>query len=256
MAKPTLKEYLNSRNMRYVKTNEERYYVIKSFWVTYAAMIILIALLAVPPITILYLYDLPWHSEISHDFLILFLLLSLVAPILIYPFERFRLLEEGSEQYLKAFAKVYTKNGRVSQYALVAALVLINSMNSFSFAYMRSLLDTPAVECRMHMEETDKSITLESNKDDPVITLRHDPQGEIDISLWITHTPYLPKLTLDGEVIVPYDQYQSLYFWFSKDYFRQREYYTIDAEDIRDGSVLSVTCGEWRYSWVFLVNDP
>ena len=43
---------------------------------------------------------------------------------------------------------------------------------------------------------------------------------------------------------------------FSENYFPQYLDFTIPAEDIHDGSVLTLTCGKWRYEWTFASGAP
>lgn len=47
------------------------------------------------------------------------------------------------------------------------------------------------------------------------------------------------------------DWYHS--FWFENDYFSQTGYYSVDAEDIRDDSLLALSCGNWQYEWTFSI---
>ena len=78
-----------------------------------------------------------------------------------------------------------------------------------------------------------------------------------EISLSIYHTPYAPELMIDGEN-VDYEFYgsRSSTLVFSKYYFHQYLDFTIPAEDIHNGSVLTLTCGKWSYEWTFVSGAP
>ncbi len=248
--KPTLKEYLKYHNGRYAKTDDGRYYTITTFPKNFIIMMVLVVLLAAPFLLVMF-SDIPWRLEIAKDLTILYLIAVLFVPAIFYPFERFERIEEASEQYQKVLTRLNMRFNRIITLILAAFMALIFSLNSYSLAYLRSVLDTPEAEMWIHMDEVDDSIELNTDDGDTIIIVPGGLSGEATIHLYMWHTPVTPRLALDGEDFEPYDSYQSSPFWFDQHYFHQDCDYTINAESIHDGSVLTLTCGKWQYEWVF-----
>lgn len=65
------------------------------------------------------------------------------------------------------------------------------------------------------------------------------------------HTPETSQLTLDEEVLKAQGYHQTSTYWLTQNYFQQHYHGTLNAEDIHDASVPKLTCGKWRYEWVF-----
>ncbi len=82
----------------------------------------------------------------------------------------------------------------------------------------------------------------------PVLT----GQPAINISVSTSGSPEPLQLALDGKSMPVYNDFELRWFWDS-DYFVQCGY--IDYADIRDGSTLTLTCGNLHREWVFDVAD-
>lgn len=254
MDKPTLKEYMKYRGGRFTKTHDGRYYSIKTYPKNFIIMMVLVVLLAAPSIGVMFL-DIPWRSEISKDLLILFFILTLLVPAIFYPLERFERIEQGSELYQNAIAQTDRRENRIITIVVVTLVIIVTSLGSFSLIYLRSLLDTPKAECMIYIENSDASIKLYTDKGDTNIAVHGEPSGDVRINLYVWHTPAIAQLKLDEDVRESSDEYQHGRYWFDQNYFWQDYDYTIDAEDIHDGSVLTLTCGKWQYEWVFAVDS-
>lgn len=251
--KPTIKEYLKYRNGRYTKTEDGRYYAIITYPKTFTMLIILAVLMAAP-IFILRFSDIRWGAEISSDLLILFLIALLFLPAVFYPFERFQRIEEVSEQYQKVLAQPNLKYSRVFTLIGTAIMVLVFSLGSYSFAYLRSLFDTPEAELGIYADGMDGSVKLSTDEGDTIIVVRGELSEEATIYLFTWHTPAIPQLVLDGKVVKARDARQSSPFWFGQYHFHQYGTYPVNTKDIHDGSVLTLTCGKWQYEWEFDVD--
>ena len=98
-------------------------------------------------------------------------------------------------------------------------------------------------------------MTLYTADEDTVIVMPAEKHGFVEIRLHTWHTPETPQLELDGEALGSQDEFRFINYWLGQDYFRQNYDYQILAKDIRDGSVLTLTCGKWQYEWVFEMED-
>jgi len=252
--KPTLKEYLRFRNMSYVRTFDGRYFKIANLYFTFPLLMIVALLLAAPSLIMLYI-DVRWHSSISHDLIILFVILSLFLPRLIYRFEKFELLQPGSEKYQKASTREYW--GRLTAVITAVLIISVNSVSSFSLSYLRSLADTPETRCSISWAKgEDRAFDLEEG--DRIIMLPAQSDRRVGITIKLYHTPYAPELTLDGKVIdYDFGEYSGDWtYLLDNDYFSQKISAKVPAADIHDGSVLTLTCGKWSYEWTFVSGSP
>ena len=252
--KPTLKEYIKYRSGRFTKTDDGRYYTITTFRITLIVMMVLFVLLVLP-VFIVMSSDIPWKFEISKDILILSIIIALFVPAIIYPFDRFERIEEGSKQYQKVLAQPNLRNSRILTLISAAVLVVVLSLSSYSLAYLRSLFDTPDAELGIYTDGMDESIKLSTDEGDKIIIVPVELSEEAIISIFTWHTPAIPQLALDGKIVKARDAHQSSPFWFGRYHFHQYGTYSINTKNIHDGSVLMLTCGEWYYEWVFDVAE-
>jgi len=251
--KPTLKEYIRSRDPRYIKTVDGRYYANKNLPVTVTLEIMLFLLFTAPSF-IMMCSNFPWHINIAFDFFIVPGIFLLFAPRLIYRFEKFELLQEGSEKYKKASAQA--RSGRTLTVIGLALFILVALMQGFTLPYLRSLTDTPKAWCWIHWTQGE-SQTLDTEEDDNIILIPREEGETAQISLFIFRTPYAPQLMIDGKTIVcDYSNSRISASALSDDYFIQHLGFPIPATDIHDGSVLTATCGKWSYEWTFVSGAP
>lgn len=253
MDKPTLKEFIRYRSGRYVMTEDGRYYTIKNhkmlFLIETLIMIIFTIFVFLPLI-----FDFAWGINIAKDALVLvYIIVYLCRYWFFYRFARFLPVEQDSAEYQEVIDKPIKKHLWIVNIILALLLVFIYSTSSYSLAYLRSVNDTPAAECRIESAEMEKWVTVSTEDDNGSIRLNERPGEAVKILLFLSRTPKTPQLLLDGESVEADGIDRSQSFWFESDYFRQTGYYSIDAEDIRDGSVLTLFLGERQYEWTFSI---
>ena len=146
--KPTLKEYLGCRNMGFVKTLDGRYYAILRRPKRFIIMMIIIGAFAVASFTLLF-SDIPWGASKSRDLLSAMIIVCFIMQTVLYRFEKFSLLDEGSEQYQKASRKQYYKHGWVITLITMSLLLIMNILAA-------TALHT-CVACRIYPRQSARS---------------------------------------------------------------------------------------------------
>jgi len=249
--KPTLKEYLGCRDMRYVRTIDGRYFVITTpwYWLIPVTLGVYFIILSV----ILWVADAPWNVSITDDLVVIISIIVFLLPRRIYRIEKFELLQEGSEEYIKASARTYYRGMRIALLVVTIFICVVFSLSGFTLSYFRSLTDTPKAEGLIGWA-TREGQRFETDQGD--IALPAEKNESVNISINTFHTPYVPQLMLDGKTI-EIDKYSSgMTLLFSEYYFSQDIDATIFATNIHDGSILTLTCGKWSYEWMFVSEAP
>jgi len=254
--KPTLKEYLRFRYMRYVKTVDGRYYIVfrpRLYWIapTIFALAVLISSI------FMLVFNTPWNISITHDMVAILYILSFLLPRLIYRYERFALLQQGSQEYDKAYAMPYPKHMRTVWLITTIFVCIVFSMQGFTLSYLRSLADMPQARSTIKWTEGE-SHRFDTEDGDSIITIPTKTGNRVEFSLHTYHTPYAPQLMIDGnDIEYEFSKYsRDSTSVISNYYFSQEIEFTVPVADIHDGSVLTVTCGKWRYEWTFVSGAP
>lgn len=246
MDKPTLKEFIRYRSGRYVRTEDGRYYVIRNkAALALASLPVIVILLSLVMLPILRLI---WEINILSDvFTALYVLSCIYYYFLFYRIAKFTPIGQYSEEYQKALGKPIYKHLWITKIIVATLFIVVLSINSYSLAYLRSLTDTPVAECRF------KTVIVSTKDDDRSIQLHTGSDETVSIWLRVLHTQKTPRLLLDGEAVNANDISHYSNYWFKDDYFSRLAFYYLDAEDIRDGSVLTLSCGDWQYEWTFSI---
>ncbi|MEM5770884.1 MAG: hypothetical protein AAGU32_21770 [Bacillota bacterium] len=257
--KPTLKEHLQSRYGRFVRTNDGCYYATIHSRCYWAISISLLLIVAVPAFILLFT-NIPWHTGIANDMLVIFNILSFLLPRLTYRFEKFVLLQEGTEDYQNASGMRYSKHMRAVWLATTIFTCAVFASGGFTLSYLRSLTDTPEARCSIKWAQGEygEYQTVDTEEGGSSITIPPEMEETVQIRLVINHTPYAPELLIDGKTVhSDFDKFfRDSTLVFSKLYFYQVVESTITAADVHDGSVLTLTCGKWSYKWTFVSDSP
>lgn len=247
--KPTLKEYRKNCIGCYVKTADGRYFRIEKNRTTMMLIILSDALFIIASVAVLF-SDIPWSVGVAQDIIIVFLIFLIFRDIFSYPFERFQRIEEVPEEHEKEFQDDDFRINRLRTVTLILLSVFLGSLGSFSFAYLRSLSDTPRVLCNMDIGE----ISVDADADTKLI-IPDGERGKIAVRVRIMNTSALPVLNMDGNQILPEYEDRRKPCWMAEDYLYQYVGYAIDAKNIEDGSVLTLSCGGWEKEWVLAAGE-
>ncbi len=247
--KPTLKEYRKNCIGCYVKTADGRYFRTEKNRTTMMLKILSDVLFIIASVAVL-MSDIPWSVGVAQDIMIVFLIFLIFRDDFLYPLERFQRIEEVPKEHEKEFQDDDFRINRLRTVTLILLSVFFGTLGSFSLAYLRSLPDTPGVSCNMDIGE----ISLEADANTELV-IPDGEYGKIAVRVRITNTSALPVLNMDGNQFLPEYEDQRKPCWMAEDYFYQYVEYAIDAKDIEDGSVLTLSCGGWEKEWVLAAGE-
>jgi len=253
--KPTFKEY---RGMRFgvVKTEDGRYFAADS------KNVLLRMLMAVYFVLVVGLY-ITVHSlayktipaNTLFDFAIFWSLLSWAPEWLRYRLSRFRELTEETDEFREAvslFNSRFVKTGRILITVLAISVMAFALANSFTVQYIRCVIeDRPEMEISYGSGD----MTNAPDGDDAYqVTI---PQGASpSFMVMVSKTLDTHALSLDGRPVTQRILRRTIPNWFWEEgYLKSRYYVFPDAEDIRDGSVLELTCGGLRRTIIFHIDE-
>ena len=252
--KPTFKDYYFHRERNYIRSNDQ-YFVMdekKTSLIFWIGLGILIALLIAS--IILDFIGIIW-SGIYYDILFVLYLIPVIMPIIKYRRTKFTLLQMDTEERKKASELSFSPGSSISSILWLILIAAFIFPSGFTVSFIRSQLDGGGIiEVRVKGEETYYDDTLTFDESAPIpITVPPDENVKVYIS--ILHTPQTARLSLNGNTQPP-DIYQPNKRQINfTDYFRQDGICKLPDGAYRDGSTLTLTCGDLTREWVFDTAD-
>ena len=269
--RPTYREYrisLAYGNM--IMTPDGSFYAILNKWLnTFFRVLSAIAFIigSLGPL-IIFFNDL-WLNLLSEFYFLIFFL-----PILLnypkYLLLHFMKLEPGNCDYEKAARlfeprqKKRKTSGKVLSTVgaiILASMFMFILLNSHTAQLVRSLFDSrprlATYEVTNRQAGKDVEVLYSAGKENPqtVIYLPADDQNHIYVDIMVSRMLTPAQLSLDGETLSPnINLYSRQFSWFwESEYLKQDFFFYL--EDIHDGSVLNLTCGDLHQEWVIEMAD-
>lgn len=243
--RPTYNEYAFSRTENVVQTADGLYFNVSTPKFTSAIRVLLYFLFVGLYIWLIFRRSegFIWPHLMLEAQLFLLLVLQ-VSNYIGYRLTSFREISADDEDHAEVSAWHYGKPGFSAGKILLVLVLVFLLLNSFSVTYLRSVINHDAQVESIN----DEAVT----EDTQVITV---PYNSYDQTLYIQiiRTSQPAEFTFDGMPLENYSR-NLLFSWiWEEGYFRQR--YELFLDDIHDGSVLNLTCGDITREWVFDVAD-
>ncbi len=256
--RPTYWEYRFANQDGYIRTRDGWFFkthVSKAAkWVPFGLTMFLLVLFAG-----VYLLSISGNLSYSRlnsrlfDFFTFPLLFSISSHLLEYRMTRYQLIDENSEDIETAKGIVFARNGYLKAAFLLAIPIWIfAAMNSNAAILLYSAIaDRPAI--------IEATADMPGQQDVPMLNVQTIPfpSGVTDAALEITVTRavYRASFYLDGKECPAFDDVSdfSLHFFWEKYYPRNE--YDVMLFDIKDGSVLTMDCGDIHREWTFRAID-
>ncbi len=266
--KPTYREYSWAQMNGFIRTKDGRYFKAEKSKaakrIISALNIVSLASLYIFPIWIISKY-LFW-TNFEMEFILLYFALTYLIGRLDYRLTRFSLVEESSPDFDAAQNAKYRKTivrTIVLSIAITASIFLL--LNSYSVMLIRSVFGqggeiTAAATIPVNSLLESDTIPIDVSPDDKFVEIT------------ITRTPEIAKFYLDGQPIPSPDMFTtlqsmwepsfrtsnvhhsaSIQFIWEEEYFYCE--YNIWLEDVSDGSVLTLDCGDLHREWTIEAED-
>ncbi len=258
--RPTYTDYLFHREGSYILSRGEYFTVINHkrrflYWaIGFGVLLAAIGILMWLEIT-----DRIWPVWM-HDVHLAAIPLFFLVTWLQYRRAHFINVKEGTEDWEKASKQVFSAIAQIIWIVMLLFNFLLFAPNGFTVSYIRSQLDgggqvrSARITIADGEELFDDVYLAEKTM---MISIPKKKSAVVEVNVTVIRTPASLIVSLDGQPLPPGEwTYRTSHFYASwSEYFKQYGYYTIPTSDIRDGSVLTLTCGDLYREWVFEVAD-
>ncbi len=253
--RPTFEEFKRShkhikKTGYIVKVAEDRYYIVENgALISRASGAVRFVLGASVLAMIAYLFSANgnWMNTFFDQIFYPIIIFHLVSW-LFYRFARFRELEQDSSELLAAKKEEFGQPLSQTSFILLGIGLLLLFLNTFTFAYLRSLVynDAQITSVEVNLVEFDVP-----DPGTPAVLSVSDPKDD-DYTVYITtvRTADKASVTVDGRPQQGWN-YTNFFFFWDEDYFKREFFCHIKPTLIHDGSVLTFTCGSLHREWVF-----
>ncbi len=250
--RPTFWEYIIYRYHDEVKTRSGRYYIFdlytrKRRWFSIMLPVLFNALL---------FSSLLISPNVIFDVVIVNVLLFCLVFKLeynSYHFKEFEMAQASTDPSVWRYRPALRKTGLCA----LALLMVFSLINSFSALAIKSAIENnpqiQIMEVRTDNDEVYTEIDIDGTTD-TIILSQFGSEGTVYIQITTVRTPSRVSLCLDGKPLEYYHADFISWFW-NTDYVSRFYTFFTDGLDIRDGSVLTLTCGDLVREWVFEVPD-
>jgi hypothetical protein len=256
--RPTYWEYRFANQDGYIRTRDGWFFkthVSKAAkWVPFGLTMLLLVLFAG-----VYLLSISGNLSYSRlnsrlfDFLTFPLLISAICKPLEYRMTGYHLIEENSEDIETAKGIVFARNGYLKAAFLLAIPIwTFAALNSNAAILLYSAIaDRPAI--------IEATADMPGQQDVPILNTQtislQSGVTDATLEIIVTRAVYRASFYLDGEECLAYDDVSdfSLHF-FWEEYYPRNEYKVL-LFDIKDGSVLTMDCGDIHREWTFRAID-
>ena len=254
--KPTYREYRKCSQGEFVKTEGGQYYKVeagKTVKNTAKLLSLIIAgIYFCADILLIIFQDRVWQN-LQMDILVFAVLLEYGIYRLAYRFNRFIQIEEGIHDYYVASSLVYKKrfyHNRIWT-LLVMVPILFALLNSFSITYIRSRIEHNSAVSRVEIIQYDGLKETEISIIDGQGILLSARLKDVSVYISITRTPDAVQFYLDGQPVDEQFRHLGIAWFWEKGFFPQKYELYFSKEEIHNGSVLEMACGDLYRKWVF-----
>ncbi len=247
--KPTFKDYFFRRERNYIRSNDQYFAIVEKKISLVLRIVLGILLVLLIASIILDALGIIW-SGTSIDILFAYYLIFFILPIIKYRRTKFTLLQMDTEEWKKASKYSFSAASRIVSILLLIPCAASTFLCGFTVSFIRSQLDGGGIiEVRVKGEETYYDDTLTFDESDPIpITI--PPDEDVTVYISVRRTPFPARLSLNGNPLPDIYQLNKKSIDFT-DYFRQDGICELPDGVYRDGSILTVTCGDLTREWVF-----
>ncbi len=138
---------------------------------------------------------------------------------------------------------------------ILACMAIFILLNSHTTVLVRSLFDSPRLVSAEILQNGSIDILDDSSSTSTVITIPTNLSNELDVQVVMAYTAETAEFALDGKPVI--DDFtlgdKALSLFWQPDYLMRR--YDLNLTKIRDGSTLTLTCGDLHREWVFEVDE-
>ncbi len=220
-------------------------------------LFILIVLIIFSPLVVR--YDL-WPGSF-YDFAFVCGTLTFGVFLLMPRLLRFTELKPDSPEYQEALSWFSSPNRHVNKasfvimHAVIAAALLTSLLSSHMAELVCSVFDSQPRVASLEIVQYGITVYPSDNGEAPGLITLANADGELSVRAVVSRTTDEAELSLDGKPLdnrlwhksrLPHEFWQSEYL---------RQIYDCLLTGIRDGSVLTLTCGGLVREWVFEVPD-
>lgn len=270
---PTYKDFRYSNIGNVVRTDDGRFFVItnsKLFRYLFRGVFIVILAAAGfatvwPDILGLDL----WPNSTVFDLPFVLLLLHFSVARIYYRFADFAELHEDHPEYreaVKLFEPSIRKpkqrainNGqsvtaKTVSVVITVLILLFALLNSHSAQLVRSLFDRPRL-VSVDIIRPGAVVLSEDGSDKITVMTVPSNTGMLDLIIVVARTAETAEFALDGSDVKDDFTFRdkALSLFWQPDYLKRR--YDLDLTGIRDGSTLTLTCGDLHQEWVFDIQE-
>ena len=266
MKKPfTFWEYLFCRSGNVIETKDGRFYVVNNaVWVTLLHIAyIIIWILSVFYFPLYYAFRVYWPN-LGFDYLLAMITLPYIVSAIRYRTALAAPAPDGRSDEKPYIIKMNRRLKKIFAFVCMAVAIFC-LLNSVGLASLRGLIngggrlqdlyvshnhsDNEWHSAHLYNEDGSGHITTEPLPEDA-------PYHQNGIEISVMHTPAKATFLLNGKPPREYIDWDMEPFWFwENDYLLTYYYFETKYGAVRDGSTLTLTCGDLTGEWVFEMAD-
>ncbi len=254
-----------------VKTRHGQYFNVQNYdtlriWKTGLNTLLALVLVILGALSLFnYLPEYSMMPTLLLDFILAAAFLLWLLPRLLYRFASFRFIPPESHEHLIASETKFPKRNNPLASVALGLVLLAVFLHSFTFQYIRSLIDDDPrmISVGIYADAPDETTLWYTDDftDSAPASVQVDDsffRDELDLNVTFSRTDDLPmRLSADGQPFAGFVSREVHFNWFwQDDYFHQTYSFTVyNISEFRDGSTLTLTCGDLHQEWVIEMAD-